>query len=186
MTDTNQSHRRTLRAMLEALPADARTDGTLLIRPIQDDYDLWFATVSCKLKGGQEDLVNPAGFSIGRAYLAPDDNYPCIVCKSDGTKIGYIVFRKWSGTDRLMASWSYFLSAEYQGLGLGRRAAMLAVHILKAAGLREIRLSTEAENKRAQRLYRSIGFQMLDETDGDDLVFGITLNKEKESWKNSF
>lgn len=164
---------KTLRFMLESLPAEHWTDEVVLIRPIQDDYDLWFATVECKTKPGQEEFVNPAGFSIGRAYLAPDDNYPCIICKSDGTKIGYIVFRKWHGTSLSAASWSYFLDAEYQGLGLGRSAAMLAVNILKSAGFEKIRLSTEADNTKAQSLYKSVGFQMLDEKDGDDLVFGI-------------
>ena len=36
-----------------------------------------------------------------------------------------------------------------------------------------IKLSTEADNLKAQRLYLSLGFQKLEEMDGDDLVFGI-------------
>jgi hypothetical protein len=27
----------------------------------------------------QEELVNPEGFSIGRAYLSREDNYPCLI-----------------------------------------------------------------------------------------------------------
>ena len=36
-----------------------------------------------------------------------------------------------------------------------------------------IKLSTEAANLQAQRLYLSLGFRKLDEMDGDDLVFGM-------------
>ena len=163
----------TLRSKLEAVTSECWTDGIILIRPILDDYDLWFATVECKIKPGQEEFVNPAGFSIGRAYLYPYDNYPCIICKNDGTRIGYIVFRKWYDTTLFAASWSYFLDAKFQGLGLGQKAAILAVKILKSAGIEEIRLSVEADNTKAQRLYNSLGFQMLDEKDGDDIIFNI-------------
>ena len=173
----------TFQERFDRLPSEVFTMEGISIAPIRDDYDLWFATVECTLAPGQEDYVNPAGFTIGRAYLRPDANIPCIIWRGE-SRIGYIVFRKWVGSEA--TSWSYFLDKDWQGKGFGKTAAKLAVQILKAAGLSEIRLSTEAENKRAQRLYRSIGFQMLDEKDGDDLVFGITWNKEKESWKNSF
>ena len=36
-----------------------------------------------------------------------------------------------------------------------------------------IRLSTEADNEKAQRLYHSLGFRLLEEKDGDDLVFEL-------------
>lgn len=52
---------------------------------------------------------------------------------------------------------------------------MLAVHILKTAGIQHLRLSTEAGNVKAQRLYTDIGFMKLDELDGDDLVFGLSI-----------
>ena len=49
---------------------------------------------------------------------------------------------------------------------------MLAVQILRAATPElPIKLSTEANNKKAHRLYRSIGFRHYGEMDGDDLVF---------------
>ena len=44
--------------------------------------------------------------------------------------------------------------------------------ILKAADPQmPIKLSTEADNIKAQRLYTSIGFVKSEEMDGDDLVF---------------
>ena len=139
------------------------------IRPVKDDYDLWYAVVECRLTPAQTDFVNPAGFSIGRAYLDPENNIPCII-RLDGNPIGYIVFRRWSGSPA--TSWSYCLDRSFQGRGYGKLAAQLAVHILKTAAPNvPIKLSAEANNEKAHRLYRSVGFWHYGEMDGDDLVF---------------
>ena len=71
-------------------------------------------------------------------------------------------------------NWSYYLDKGWQGRGYGESAARLAIRILKTVDeAMPIKLSTEADNKKAQRLYEKIGFQKLDELDGDDLVFRL-------------
>ena len=156
---------------VKSLPKDVWISETVSIRRIENDDDLWYAVVECKLDPAQEEYVNPAGFSIGRAYLAPSDNVPCVICKSSGERIGYIVFRKWLGEGSGF-NWSYYIDRESQGLGYGKAAARLAVKILKAVDSQmPIKLSTEVYNIKAQKLYCSIGFVKSDELDGDDLVF---------------
>ncbi|MCI9289785.1 MAG: GNAT family N-acetyltransferase [Oscillospiraceae bacterium] len=163
----------TMREKWDGLPLDILTGGGLTIREVRDDGDLWFATAECALAPGQEELVNPAGFDIGRAYLNPADNVPCVICLEDGTRIGFIVFRMWLAAGTAY-SWGYHLDRNWQGRGYGERAARLAIRILKAmGGDMPIKLSAEVENTRAQRLYERIGFHRLDELDGDDLVFGL-------------
>ena len=157
--------------LIKKLPRDTWRSETVSIRRIENDDDLWYAVAECRLLPEQEEFVNPAGFSIGRAYLAPNDTVPCVICKADGEKIGFMVFRKWSGAD---AGWnySYFIDLKYQGMGYGKAAATLAVKILRAADpKRPIKLSTEASNIKAQTLYQSLGFTKSEELDGDDLVF---------------
>lgn len=163
----------TLRERLDHLPAEAWAGHGLFFRPIGTDEDLWYAVVECQLKPGQEDLVNPAGFSIGRAYLAPDHHIPCVICKADGARMGYIVLRSWHDRSLGAASWSYYLDAGSQGQGWGKKAARLAVDLLRAAGVERLRLSTEVSNTKAQRLYESIGFARLEELDGSDLIYGM-------------
>ena len=159
----------TFQERFDRLPSEVFTMEGISIAPIRDDYDLWFATVECTLAQGQENYVNPAGFTIGRAYLRPDANIPCIIWQGD-SRIGYIVFRKWVGSEA--TSWSYFLDKDWQGKGFGKTAAKLAVQILKAAMPElPIKLSSEQANEKAHRLYQAIGFQLSDEIDGDDLVF---------------
>ena len=158
-----------LKERIESLPDSAFSLGEIHISPIRDDYDLWYATVECRLAPGQEKFVNPAGFSIGRAYLHPKNHVPCIIWRND-CRIGYIILRKWSSTSA--TSWSYYLDAEHQGKGFGRSAACLAMQILKSAVPEQpIKLSTEKDNIKAQNLYRSVGFTLSSEMDGDDLVF---------------
>ena len=160
---------------LRALPAACFCGEGVVIRPIEDEDDLWYAVAECRLPPEQAELVNPAGFSIGRAWLDPSSNLPCVIAAADGTRVGFITLRRW-GTSEANAqdafNWSYYIDTRYQGRGLGRAAAALAIRILKAAYPdTPIKLSTEACNGRAQRLYRSLGFTLSDERDGDDLVF---------------
>lgn len=158
----------TLKERFDQLPPDSFSLDGISILPIRDDYDLWFATVECRLAPGQEDYVNPAGFSIGRAFLHPQYNVPCIIRK-DGIRIGYIVLRNWKDN---ATSWSYYLDKDRQGQGYGKTAARLAVRILKSAMPElPVKLSAEKDNMKAQNLYKSIGFLLSDEIDGDDLVF---------------
>lgn len=162
-----------MREKWDGLPLDILTGGGLTIREVRDDGDLWFATAECALAPGQGEFVNPEGFDIGRAYLNPADNVPCVICLEDGTRIGFIVFRMWLAAGTAY-SWGYHLDRNWQGRGYGERAARLAIRILKAmGGDMPIKLSAEVENTRAQRLYERIGFHRLDELDGDDLVFGL-------------
>ncbi len=159
----------TLKEKLDALPCSVFTKDDIHIRPICDDYDLWYAVVECRLAPGQEDLVNPAGFSIGRAYLHPESNIPCIIWHGN-QRIGYIVLREWNGEEA--TSWSYYLSHESQGQGFGKAAAQLAIRILIAAApTTPIKLSAEPANHKARQLYTSLGFHHEGELDGDDLVF---------------
>ena len=159
----------TLKDQILALPESSFTQDNFHIRPIQDDYDLWYAVVECQLAPGQENYVNPAGFSIGRAYLHPENNIPCIILKNQA-RIGYIVLRKWA--DGSANSWSYYLDRKSQGFGYGKAAAQLAVRILQQADPNTpIKLSAEQANHSAQRLYCSLGFIHNGEMDGDDLVF---------------
>ena len=151
------------------LPSQHFSLNEIRIRPIRDDYDLWFAAVECKPLPEQKEYVNPAGFSIGRAYLHPEENIPCIIWKED-VRIGYIVFRAWS--DGSANSWSFYLDENFQGRGFGKTAAHLAVQILQTASPgTPIKLSTGQSNEKARRLYRSLGFYDTGEMDGNDPVF---------------
>lgn len=162
-----------LRKELERLPEECWQNECVKIKPILTQEDLLYATYGCQLIAEQQELVNPAWFSIGRAYVCREDNYPCIIYNEADKPIGFISLLKWLG-DGDAYSWSYYIDTRHQGKGYGKSAAQLAIHILKKADpQKQIKLSTETFNTTAQELYQSLGFRKLDEMDGDDFVFSL-------------
>lgn len=162
-----------LRSDLEQLDRCLWSNDTVSFRPLGTENDLVYAVCDCRLTDEQQAMVNPAWFSIGRAYLFREDNFPCIIDNRNGEPVGFISLTKWQASGDAY-SWSYFIDSAHQQRGYGRAAAQLAVQILKAAAPEvPIKLAVEPANGRAQALYRSLGFQVLPETDGDDLVFGL-------------
>ncbi len=142
------------------------------IKPLETEADLIYAAHECELTDEQRELVSPVWFYVGRAYLHREDHYPCIICNERGERIGFISFSKWFGGDAY--SWGYFIDKHSQGKGYGKAAARLAVQVLKKANPEiPIKLATEECNLKAQSLYASLGFEKLNEMDGDDLVFGL-------------
>ena len=161
-----------LRSALKKLEAGLWADGSVSIRPIRTESDMVYAALDCQLTAEQQDMVNPAWFSIGRAYLRPEDNVPCLIC-ADGEPVGFISLGKWLAKGDAW-TWSFFIDRDHQGRGYGQRAAKLAIRLLKAADpAKPVKLATEQGNGPAQRLYASLGFSLLPELDGDDLVFGL-------------
>lgn len=143
------------------------------IKPLTTQDDLIYAGYECQLDEEQSKFISPFWFTIGRAYLNKDDNYPCIIYNKNNEPIGFINLCVWFGSGDAY-SWSFYIDKRYQGKGYGKSAGQLAIGILKAANISKmIKLATEQSNDRAQSLYSSLGFKQLDETDGDDLVFGL-------------
>ncbi len=162
-----------LRSALKTVENKSWSNARVHIKPLETEADLIYAACECELAEEQKELVNPAWFSIGRAYLFREDNYPCIIYNERLSPIGFMNFCKWLGEGDAY-SWSYFIDQGYQGKGYGKAAATLAVQILKTADdTKPIKLAAEKYNERAKRLYFSLGFTLLPELDGDDLVFGL-------------
>ena len=162
-----------VRSALETVKNDLWSNTRVSIRPLETESDLIYAAYECQLDDRQKELVNPAWFSIGRAYLSREDNYPCIILNEQMIPIGFINFCKWLPCGDAY-SWSFFIDKRYQGRGYGRRTATKAVQVLKAADPHKaIKLAAEPDNKRAQALYIDLGFRILPELDGNDLVFAL-------------
>lgn len=143
------------------------------ISPLTTEADLIYAGYECQLADEQKDLVSPFWFIIGRAYLSRENNFPCIIYNEAGDHIGFINLFRWIGNGDAY-SWSYFIDKKHQGKGYGKAAARLAIEILKSANPeKQIKLATESHNLMAHSLYTSLGFKMLNEKDGDDIVFGL-------------
>ena len=107
------------------------------IRPMTTRDDLIYAGDGCRLTDEQREFVNPVWFSLGRAYLAPEDHDPCLIENERREPIGFLCFTAWADA----YSWSYFLDVRQQGRGYGKRAAQLALRLLRLADPRICRSS---------------------------------------------
>ena len=156
---------------IDALGAALLRSDPVVFHRISNDDDIWYATVDCRLTDEQMNLVNPAGFTLGRAYLNPSEYYPCIIKNDRGVPVGFICLNRWLGVGSA-TSWSYYIAKENQGKGYGTAAARLAISVLKTAFHDiPIKLATECANRKAQELYQKLGFAFEGEYDGDDMVF---------------
>ena len=120
-----------LRSSLQALPERFWSNETVCLRPIKTEADLIFAANECQLTKEQREFVNPVWFSVGRAYLEPEKHWPCVICTTEGERIGFLDFYCWNGGEEA-TSWSFFIDLKQQGKGYGRAAAALAGKLLKA------------------------------------------------------
>ncbi len=158
------------RTKLEKLDEKYWRNDKVSIKPLKTMDDLIYAGYECRLTKEQKDMVSPFWFTIGRAYLFAEQNYPCIIYNEHSVAIGFINLCEWIGTGTF--SWSFYIDKDHQGKGYGKSSAALAVEILKRIDSNMlIKLSTEQSNIKAQRLYASLGFVKSDELDGDDLVY---------------
>lgn len=156
---------------IRSLPENICTLQNITIRPIETQEDLWYAVQELTLTPEQRDFVNPPGFSIGRAWLWPEKFLPCVICRTDGTRIGFIMFSTWLAEGDGV-SFGYMIDAHHQHKGYGTAAAQLALRMLHTVCPDlPVKLAVEADNHRAQALYTCLGFVPLDEKDGSDLVY---------------
>ena len=160
-----------LRTDLERLNISCWQNDLVKIKHMTTEKELIYAAYECKLTDEQKEMVSPFWFLIGRAYLNKNDYYPCIIYNLNNEPIGFINFSSWIGNDDAY-SWSYFIDLNYQGNGYGKSAAELAIKILNTAAPNKIiKLATEKNNKKAHKLYTSLGFKESSEIDGEDIVF---------------
>ena len=162
-----------LRSDLKKLSPEDWRNERIKFRPLLTEDNLIYAACDCQLTEEQQERVNPAWFSIERAYLFPEASLPCLIENEQSEPIGFLNLCQWSAESDT-SSRSCFIGRRHQKKDCGKAAAQLALHILKtAAPEKPIKLATEAQNLPAQSLYVSLGFQKLPEMDGDDLVFAL-------------
>ena len=85
--------------------------------------------------------------------------------ESDGENVGYaLVAKTFSQEAGGMVAWfeELYLSEKARGKGLGTLALMYLEGKYVSEGYKRIRLEYTAENERASKLYRHLGFKTLD------------------------
>jgi ribosomal protein S18 acetylase RimI-like enzyme len=90
--------------------------------------------------------------ALGRIWLIRHDSVP----------IGYVVLTfgyslKFGGRDAFLDE--LYIQESFRGRGIGTKTLALVEAAAKSTGIRALHLEVERENRRAQRFYRSQGFE---------------------------
>jgi RimJ/RimL family protein N-acetyltransferase len=161
-----------IRKSISSLGNDALRSDRIFFKKVETERDLW-SMGSLYLNEDQADLVNPLWFSLGRAYIKPEENLPCLIFRKEDSKlIGFIQLCRFLGCEEEAVTWSLFIIPEYQRMGYGKESVILATKILRSAfPTLKIKVAVEQANIRAQRLYNSLGLSFTGEMDGNDFVY---------------
>ena len=99
----------------------------------------------------------PLGWRISK--FGDDDFLQTILELTDGTPIGFIIFRDMLIKDKQVQLKRIALSSAYKGQGYGKEALYLAQKLaFDVFGTQKLYLSTKAENIKAQNIYKATGF----------------------------
>lgn len=116
-----------------------------------------------KVKAGQEDFVADNEMSLSEA-AENSGLYPLGIYEGE-TMVGFLLY----DYDETYPGWSlsrFMIGADYQGRGLGRRAAEEFLQYFQERHKADrLYLSVSLNNRNARRLYASLGFQELQETE---------------------
>ena len=86
------------------------------------------------------------------------------ILKNDKSPIGYVIFgMTYCGANRQFTIISIGVSSAFRGKGYGK---MLLQAVLDKFPSREISLHVRVQNKIAQKLYKSVGFEIIDIEEG--------------------
>jgi aminoglycoside 6'-N-acetyltransferase len=133
-------------ALTTLRPATAADVATLArIRAEPEVYRWW---------GGGDDLV-----AAVVADLA-DHDAQCLAIEREGEVVGWIQWQAEDDPEYRHASMDVFLSAVWQGRGLGTDAVRtLAAHLIDDVGHHRLTIDPAVDNAAAIRAYEKVGFQ---------------------------
>ncbi len=119
--------------------------------------DNWRQCINLKVGQGQQDFVASNLYSIAESKFEPD--WAALGIYQGEMMVGFTMY----GRDSDEGSYwiiRLMVDEQRQGRGYGRAAMQEIIRRLKATpGCAEIKISFAPENKVAERLYRSLGFQ---------------------------
>jgi aminoglycoside 6'-N-acetyltransferase len=97
---------------------------------------------------------------VRRELVDPDDGTVTFAIQADGQAIGLIQYWEEPDPDYRHAALDLFLHPDWHGRGLGADAIRtLARHLFQDHGHHRLTIDPAADNQRAIRAYRRVGFQ---------------------------
>jgi len=137
----------------------------------EDNYN---ECINLKVSDEQTNFVAPNIYSLAQAWVFHETAYPFAIY-ADDVMVGFIMmgYYKPKGSYNI---WRFMIDERFQNKGYGRAALLLAIEYLKEKfNVTEIYLSFEPENVVAEKLYRSFGFELTGELEGEEIVMCLKV-----------
>jgi len=135
------------------------------------------AANSLTLRPGQEQFVTPTSYAIADAYINPLTSWPRVVLDGDEV-VGFI--RGNFDPDNEMPEfrsciWRINVSANAQGLGIGRFAVQALAEEARSRGFTELTVIWEPGEDSPEEFFLRIGFSLIGETQYGEKIGALTL-----------
>ena len=133
----------------------------------------WHQCINLSVAEDQKGFVAPNVYSLAQAKVYP--SYTPLAIYHDDEMVGFSLHGI-DPDDNEMGISRLMIDQRYQGKGYGRAALVQLIEMIRRdASLHAIYLSFEPENKTAEALYKSLGFEHTGEIEGGELVMKLTL-----------
>lgn len=129
----------------------------------------------CKLsvEETQKEFVASNAISIAQAYFSEKAWFRAVYYAD--TPVGFLMLDDQPEKPEYFL-WRFMIDAEYQGLGIGRRAIELLVeHVRTRPNAVELLTSVVQEEGGPEGFYKSLGFQFTGDHEDDEAVMGLVL-----------
>lgn len=134
--------------------------------------------VNLKVADGQKKFVASNVMSIAQSKIYP--TYLPFAVYDGEEMVGFVLYGLDTDNNRFYLG-RLMIDEKFQGRGYGRAATLEVIERLKQIeDCREIYLSFVPENKNAEKLYKSIGFERTGELDEDgEILMRYQIRNEK-------
>ena len=137
---------------------------SILLQPIT--HANWRATLSLAVHPEQQRFISDhtpiAAIALAKAYIRPNGLvWVPYAIYADAEMIGLIELAYAPGSQDEYWVYHFFIDCLHQGRGYGKAAFQAFIQLIRELHphCRQLNLAVHSENRRAQQLYASLGFQ---------------------------
>ena len=144
----------------------------ITLRKINEDN--WRECIRLKVRKDQERFIATNENGLALAYAHKEMEPRAIY--NDELMVGFIMYAR-DPDDGLYYINRFNIDENHQGKGYGRKALELLLSQLRENQVETVDIIHKPDNEAAIKLYRSLGFELTDETLNDDVISRVNLNK---------
>lgn len=132
----------------------------------------WRECIHLKVSDKQKQFVATNENGLALAYAHKEMNPRGIY--NDDELVGFIMYAK-DPDDGLHYINRFMIDEKFQGNGFGKEALKILISRLKEMGVESVDIIHKPDNEHAIKIYKSFGFELTNETLGDDVISNLKL-----------